>query len=381
MSTFIELGVGFNPDLAARDNVDAQRDHARPHPTRGARALRADHRLRRAARVRGPQAQELLVRHARAAGVLGDDPGGRRHPADRRGARRRRRRLPAEVLRRVRPAPRRGHARSCSSPTTWARSRASATARCCSSAGSIVGIGTPNEIARPVLRAQLRREQAAQRAERGGPPRRPAALDPRGLVRGRARRTREHARPGAAVRVCARVRFHRDGRRPDRSRSTFEDGEHRPLFATSSMWHEQRHRHVRRRRRGRAPRGLRQLVRAGPLLGDDARWRVAGAGDDALDRRERLASVVVARHAPDGGAVDLPHDLAIERSGSPELTDERCDGADTPCRRAAADPRPVGDRRRPAPLLSLTWTLAVTRVPAEVLRLGPRLLLAARAGR
>ena len=29
MSTFIELGVGFNPDLAARDNVDPQRDHAR----------------------------------------------------------------------------------------------------------------------------------------------------------------------------------------------------------------------------------------------------------------------------------------------------------------------------------------------------------------
>ena len=29
MSTFIELGVGFNPDLAARDNIDPQRDHAR----------------------------------------------------------------------------------------------------------------------------------------------------------------------------------------------------------------------------------------------------------------------------------------------------------------------------------------------------------------
>ena len=77
-------------------------------PGRGARALRAGHRLRRAARVRGPQAQELLVGHERPARVRGDDPGRRRHPAHRRGARRRRRRLPAEVLRRVQPAARRG---------------------------------------------------------------------------------------------------------------------------------------------------------------------------------------------------------------------------------------------------------------------------------
>ena len=42
LSTFIELGVGFNPDLAARDNVDAQRDHARP-----ARAREAEERYER----------------------------------------------------------------------------------------------------------------------------------------------------------------------------------------------------------------------------------------------------------------------------------------------------------------------------------------------
>ena len=29
LSPFIELGVGFNPDLTARDNVHDQRDHAR----------------------------------------------------------------------------------------------------------------------------------------------------------------------------------------------------------------------------------------------------------------------------------------------------------------------------------------------------------------
>ena len=36
LSPFIELGVGFNPDLTARDNVRAQRDHARPDAQAGA---------------------------------------------------------------------------------------------------------------------------------------------------------------------------------------------------------------------------------------------------------------------------------------------------------------------------------------------------------
>ena len=50
LSTFIELGVGFNPDLAARDNVILNAIMLGLTPARGARALRADHRVRRAAR-------------------------------------------------------------------------------------------------------------------------------------------------------------------------------------------------------------------------------------------------------------------------------------------------------------------------------------------
>ena len=107
MSTFIELGVGFNPDLAALRQRRAERDHARPLSARGARPLRARDRVRRARGVPGPEAQELLLGHARAPGLLGGDPGRRRHPADRRGARGRRRLLPAEVLRRVQPDARR----------------------------------------------------------------------------------------------------------------------------------------------------------------------------------------------------------------------------------------------------------------------------------
>ena len=133
MSTFIELGVGFNPDLAARDNVTMNAIMLGLSPARGAGALRPHHRLRRARGVRRPEAQELLLGDARAPGVLGDDPGRRRHPADRRGAGGGRRVLPAEVLRRLQPDEGRGphdplrHARHVE------RRRGSATARCCSS--------------------------------------------------------------------------------------------------------------------------------------------------------------------------------------------------------------------------------------------------------
>ncbi len=87
---------------------DDQRDDAGPVAARGAPPLRRGDRLRRAARVRGPQAEELLVGHGGAPGLQRDDAGRRRGAADRRGAGRRRRLLPAEVLRRVRAHPPRG---------------------------------------------------------------------------------------------------------------------------------------------------------------------------------------------------------------------------------------------------------------------------------
>ena len=49
VAPFIELGVGFNPDLTARDNVLINAVMLGLSPARGARALRLDHRVRRAA--------------------------------------------------------------------------------------------------------------------------------------------------------------------------------------------------------------------------------------------------------------------------------------------------------------------------------------------
>ena len=133
MSTFIELGVGFNPDLAAYDNValNGIMMGLSPREARG-----RYERVIEFAELE--EFQDLKLKnyssgHARAARLLGGDPGRRRHPADRRGARRRGRRLPAEVLRRVQPRCATKAARSCSSPTTCPRSTASVIARCCSS--------------------------------------------------------------------------------------------------------------------------------------------------------------------------------------------------------------------------------------------------------
>ena len=83
-------------------------------PREARKRVRQRDRVRGAARVPGPQAQELLVGDARPAGVLGRDPGRRRHAADRRGARGRRRGVPAEVLRRLQRDARRRARRSCS---------------------------------------------------------------------------------------------------------------------------------------------------------------------------------------------------------------------------------------------------------------------------
>ena len=101
LSTFIELGVGFNPDLAARDNVVMNGIMMGLSPREARKRYDSVIEFAELRGVPGPQAQELLIGDARAARVLGRDPGRRRHPADRRGARGRRRRLPAEVLRRL----------------------------------------------------------------------------------------------------------------------------------------------------------------------------------------------------------------------------------------------------------------------------------------
>ena len=165
----------------ARERPD-QRDHARPHAQAGARALRRDHRLRRARGLHRPQAQELLVGHERATRLRGRDPGRRRHPARRRGARGRRRRLPAEVLRAVPGAQgRRAHDRL--------RHPRHVGGRALLRPRDAAGEGRARRARRPAPRrqglqpAQLRAHRAPRR--RGRALRRPLGRDRARLVRGR----------------------------------------------------------------------------------------------------------------------------------------------------------------------------------------------------
>ena len=154
-------------------------------------------------RVPGPEDQELLVGHAGPPGVLGRDPGRRGHPADRRGARRRRRLVPAEVLRRLpRPCAIRAR-RSCSSPTTWARCSASATGRCCWS-----GARWSTSASRPRWRSATWRSTSAAtvdgRGDRGSARRRRRCPGGRGVgrERGRASAPRRSAKASASRCAC-----------------------------------------------------------------------------------------------------------------------------------------------------------------------------------
>jgi hypothetical protein len=120
---------------------------------------------------------------------------------------------------------------------------------------------------------------------------------------------------------CARVRFHRAVEDPSFA-AVFEDGDHRPLFAVSSVWHEER--------TGSFAAGDEVVLRVSfdNPFAPGRYWATTsvarrGGGNDVLDRRGRLTSIVVTGSRPGGGAVDLPHDLQIERATAPALSEER----------------------------------------------------------
>ena len=116
VAPFIELGVGFNADLTARENVILNGVLMGLSREQAADAARGGDRVRRARGVRRPEAQELLLGDVGAARLRDHDPVRRRDPLDRRGARGRRRRLPAEVQGRLSRDPRLGSDRGLGHP-------------------------------------------------------------------------------------------------------------------------------------------------------------------------------------------------------------------------------------------------------------------------
>jgi len=94
----------------------------------------------------------------------------------------------------------------------------------------------------------------------------------------------------------------------------FEDAEHRIVFATSSEWNEEA--------TGSFHAGEEVVLRVDfENAFSPGRWFATpavqrhGGGGDYIDRRQRMTSMVVSGTKGGGGLVDLPHDLRLLRAG------------------------------------------------------------------
>ena len=96
----------------------------------------------------------------------------------------------------------------------------------------------------------------------------------------------------------------------------FEDAEHRVVFATSTMWREEA--------TGDFHAGEDVVLRVDfENQFSPGRWFATpavsrqGGGGDFIDRRQRMVSTMVTGSQSGGGLVDLAHDLRLERSSGP----------------------------------------------------------------
>jgi ABC-type polysaccharide/polyol phosphate transport system ATPase subunit len=126
---------------------------------------------------------------------------------------------------------------------------------------------------------------------------------------------------GTHCTFCAQVRFEEDTRDPYFG-VTFVDGEHHVIFAASSQWHIDE--------TGWFRAGEETTLRIGfdNWFAPGRYWAAVsvarrGSGDNVLDYRERTASVIVTGTRPAGGFVDLPHELTLERAATADPLPER----------------------------------------------------------
>ena len=115
LAAMLELGAGFQPEMSGRDNIYLNASLLGT-PAPGDRAsLRRHRRVRGARGVHRQPGAVLLLRHVRPARLRGRGERRTRRAAHRRGARRRRRALPAEVPGPFAPVPdaRAGRSSSC----------------------------------------------------------------------------------------------------------------------------------------------------------------------------------------------------------------------------------------------------------------------------
>jgi ABC-type polysaccharide/polyol phosphate transport system ATPase subunit len=116
---------------------------------------------------------------------------------------------------------------------------------------------------------------------------------------------------GEAVTLCTRVRFDLDIEDPHFG-ATFLDGEHHNVFAATTAWHTP---HTGQFRKGEI---VTMRIAFENHFGPGRYYAAISVarevtGQDVLDHRTRVASLIVSGTRPGGGLVDLPHEFVVER--------------------------------------------------------------------
>ena len=146
VAPMIELGVGFQPGPDGAGERLPEHVALRPLQTGDRRDLPADRRVLRARGVHRGAGQELLHGDVRAPRVLHRRAPGAGHPLDRRGARRGRRALPAEVSSSAWGSCVVGARRSSWSPTACRRSSSMCDRVCLLVRGRLEAEGDPGKV-------------------------------------------------------------------------------------------------------------------------------------------------------------------------------------------------------------------------------------------
>jgi ABC-type polysaccharide/polyol phosphate transport system ATPase subunit len=177
--------------------------------------------------------------------------------------------------------------------------------------GDVKMIGQPDQVATNYVETNFGRETAVQEdgAERYGD--RSAEIvdawfeDEHG--------ERQKALPqGRACTFRMHVVFHKPSRHPAMA-VVFENDRHHPLFATSTDWVDQETGEFEPGDEAEFAIDFENVFAPGRIYASP--WVVRRGSQDLLDRRPRMTSVVVTGTRVSGGLVDIPHDLSLKRAG------------------------------------------------------------------
>jgi len=119
-------------------------------------------------------------------------------------------------------------------------------------------------------------------------------------------------RQGDPYTFHARVRFNREAEDPAIA-VLFENEAHQPLIATSSEWADEQTGHFGPGDEVRFSVSLEMAFAPGRIFASP--WVVYRGGGRVMDRRPRMSSVVVSGAHVSGGLVDLAHEVRLETAG------------------------------------------------------------------